>query len=115
MVGLDAYGEGSPIPSQIAAVLAGRKFATFKKFREALWTAIANDSTLTEQFTEQNVQLMKKGLAPFSQGKEHVGKNGKYEIHHIDEVANGGAVYDIDNLRIVTPREHIRIHSRKKT
>jgi hypothetical protein len=113
-LGSKPYGEGSPIPLQIAAVLAGRKFATFKKFREAFWIAIANDSVLSAQFTKRNVQLMEEGFAPFSQGKEHVGKNGKYQIHHIDEVANGGAVYDIDNLRIVTPREHIRIHSRKK-
>lgn len=113
-LGSKPYEEGSPIPSQIAAVLAGRKFPTFKKFREAFWIAIANDSVLSAQFTKRNVQLLEEGLAPFSQGKEHVGKNGKYQTHHIDEVANGGAVYDIDNLRLVTPREHIRIHSRKK-
>ncbi|EPH2777972.1 TPA: HNH endonuclease [Klebsiella pneumoniae] len=34
----------------------------------------------------------------------------KYEIHHIKPIEEGGGVYDIDNLRIVTPKLHKFIH-----
>ncbi|WP_413081246.1 HNH endonuclease signature motif containing protein [Yersinia vastinensis] len=44
--------------------------------------------------------------------KEHVGGREKYEIHHVNPINGGGAVYDIDNLRVVTPKRHIEIHTR---
>ncbi|MFB2764009.1 hypothetical protein [Marinobacter shengliensis] len=43
---------------------------------------------------------------PATSGRE------KYEIHHLEEIQNGGAVYDLDNMTITTPRNHIRIHSK---
>ncbi|WP_341352873.1 hypothetical protein [Marinobacter halodurans] len=39
-----------------------------------------------------------------------MGKRNSYEIHHLDEVRNGGKVYDIDNLRVNTPKNHLEIH-----
>ncbi|WP_370737725.1 MULTISPECIES: HNH endonuclease signature motif containing protein [unclassified Pseudomonas] len=38
---------------------------------------------------------------------------GQFEIHHIIPVHPSGAVYDIDNMRIMTPRLHIQTHSKK--
>ncbi|RIP91823.1 HNH endonuclease signature motif containing protein, partial [Salmonella enterica] len=32
------------------------------------------------------------------------------EIHHIKPIEEGGGVYDIDNLRITTPKLHKFIH-----
>ena len=34
----------------------------------------------------------------------------KIEIHHKHEIASGGAVYDLDNLLLMTPRVHIDHH-----
>ncbi|EIC1582647.1 HNH endonuclease, partial [Escherichia coli] len=34
-------------------------------------------------------------------------------IHHRVAIEYGGSVYDIDNLRIVTPRLHDEIHYRR--
>ncbi|MBF4313241.1 HNH endonuclease, partial [Vibrio anguillarum] len=36
------------------------------------------------------------------------------EIHHITQIQHGGEVYHIDNLRINTAKNHIRIHSNEK-
>ncbi|WP_367834585.1 hypothetical protein [Pseudomonas lundensis] len=33
-----------------------------------------------------------------------------HELHHIDRIADGGAVYDVDNLRANTPKNHIDLH-----
>ncbi len=35
---------------------------------------------------------------------------GSFELHHADEVAKGGKVYDVDNLNVVTPKHYIDIH-----
>ena len=35
------------------------------------------------------------------------------EIHHMERIADGGATYDVDNLRVNTPKKHIDIHSSK--
>ncbi|EHM7064882.1 HNH endonuclease [Salmonella enterica] len=56
---------------------------------------------------------MKLGRAPTVRFKDSVGKRVKYEIHHRDEVAKGGDVYNVDNLNVVTPKRHIEIHRGK--
>ncbi|WP_082356751.1 HNH endonuclease signature motif containing protein [Pseudomonas nunensis] len=38
------------------------------------------------------------------------GGNGRYEIHHIEHIQHGGAVYDIGNLCVASPKRHIEIH-----
>lgn len=47
------------------------------------------------------------------QETEQVGGREKYEIHHVTGVGQDGAVYDVDNMRITTPKLHINIHSNK--
>ncbi|WP_231508925.1 HNH endonuclease signature motif containing protein, partial [Pseudomonas viridiflava] len=43
-----------------------------------------------------------------------VGGRTKFEIHHKNLIADGGAVYDFDNLVIMTPKQHINHHRSKK-
>ncbi|WP_346342810.1 hypothetical protein [Pseudomonas sp. MPC6] len=38
------------------------------------------------------------------------GNGGSFELHHADEVAKGGKVYDVDNLNVAPPKHHIDIH-----
>ncbi len=42
------------------------------------------------------------------------GKRCSFEIHHVEPIKNGGNIYDLDNLRVVTPKRHIEIHSNKE-
>ena len=53
---------------------------------------------------------MLNGLAPVSPRAGHAGKRIAFELHHIELIKDGGAVYDTDNINVVTPRRHIDIH-----
>lgn len=105
---------GSPIPSQIADQLRGREFSSFDDFRKAFWQAVGNDSQLSSQFNSRNRSNLAKGLSPAARLEDQAGMRIAYEIHHIEEIAKGGAVYDLDNLGVTTPRRHIDIHRETK-
>ncbi|MDF0729401.1 S-type pyocin domain-containing protein [Pseudomonas entomophila] len=105
--------EGAPIPSRIAEKLTGRWYAEFDRLREAFWKEVAADSAFSMHFTQGNLARMGAGLAPRSPGAERVGKRTSFELHHINAVANGGAVYDLDNIVVMTPRKHIDHHSKR--
>ena len=103
-------GLGAPIPSYIADKLRGQSFGSFDSFRAAFWIEVSRDAELARQFNDRNLSDMANGLAPISRRHEQAGKRRKFEIHHIDHIRDGGAVYDLDNLRVVTARHHIEIH-----
>jgi len=101
---------GAPVPTQIADRLRGREFSSFDDFRKAFWQAVGTDSQLSGQFNPDNIKRTAKGLAPAARVADQVGKRISYELHHVEPVAEGGAVYDVDNLGVTTPRHHIDIH-----
>jgi hypothetical protein len=106
-------GEVGLIPRQVADQLRGRTFTSFDSMREAIWRAVAADPALAEQFSAANRTLMGRGNAPFARPSLQTGTNFNqraYNIHHIDPVEGGGAVYDLDNLIIVAPSYHDLIH-----
>ncbi|WP_460147105.1 S-type pyocin domain-containing protein [Pseudomonas sp. S2_A02] len=106
-----SQGDGAPVPSQIAEQLSGRQFRNFRAFREAFWKTVSADPELSEQFRNSNRALMAKGRSPVAIPEEGVGGNKVFELHHLDYIKNGGEVYDMDNLRVVTPKRHVEIHS----
>lgn len=65
------------------------------------------------QFSKSNQFEMLNGNAPFSIPSEQVGGRQRFEIHHIDFIRNGGKVYDMDNMRINTVKNHLKQHSNK--
>ncbi|WP_123449294.1 S-type pyocin domain-containing protein [Pseudomonas fluorescens] len=103
-------GIGAPIPTRIADRLRGREFSSFDAFRKAFWTEVVNDPELAEQFKPQNIALMRSGSAPHARYQDAAGKRKTYELHHVVWVSEGGAMYDIENLRVSTPKNHIDIH-----
>jgi hypothetical protein len=107
-------GEGAKIPTQIADKLRGREFPNFRAFREALWKATANDDELSKQFRASNINEMKNGRAPFSRKSDRLGGQEKFQLHHVNQVSKDGAVYDIDNIRVVTPKYHSELHKGDK-
>lgn len=110
-------GSGAPIPAHIADKLRGREFKNFDDFREALWLEVSKDPVLMEQFLESNQDALRRGHSPFTpaEGHYHGPKEiiNKFQIHHLIAIEHGGGVYDIDNLRIVTPLLHDDIHYRR--
>ncbi len=108
-------GQGAAIPAQIADKLRGREFSSFDRFREAFWRAVANDPELSGQFIELNQRRMReKGYSPFTPSKEKVGGRDKFELHHVISIKDNGVIYDVDNLRVITPKRHIEIHSKNR-
>ncbi|CAI1809374.1 Colicin-D [Serratia entomophila] len=101
---------GSPVPSQVADKLRGREFANFDAFRKAFWQEVSKDPALSKQFIVSNRSRMAVGKAPKARKLDAAGKRTSFEIHHINEISKGGDVYNIDNLRVMTPKRHVDIH-----
>ncbi|WLI10059.1 MULTISPECIES: hypothetical protein [Pseudomonas] len=105
-----ARTDGAPIPSQIADQLRGKEFANFHRFREAFWRTVAADISLNTQFNATNLRFMRKGSAPFPITNDQYGGRVKFELHHRLEIAQGGGVYDMENIVVMTPRRHVLVH-----
>ncbi|WP_313645976.1 S-type pyocin domain-containing protein, partial [Pseudomonas sp.] len=103
--------EGAPIPSQIADLLRGVEFRNFDAFRRRFWKSVANDPELSKQFSERDLARMRKnGNAPLVNDEDIYMSQMTFAIHHVLPISEGGGVYDMSNLRIVTPRVHNTIH-----
>lgn len=107
-------GLGAPVPSQIADKLRGKSFRNFDHFREDFWLAVAECPELLSQFNKSNQVIITNGGAPFVIEEQAVGGRELFELHHVKEIQYDGPVYDMDNLRVNTPRNHIRIHKKEK-
>ncbi|VDZ82953.1 type VI secretion system tube protein TssD [Kluyvera intermedia] len=110
-------GNGAPIPAHIADKLRGRKYKNFGEFRESLWLEVSKDPELIEQFLKSNRERINRGTAPWTpDAGYYYGPNmtvKKFQIHHVIAIEHGGEVYDMDNLKVVTPRLHDEIHYRR--
>ncbi|MGJ7547156.1 S-type pyocin domain-containing protein [Pseudomonas alloputida] len=110
-----ASREGAPIPAQIADLLRGVEFRNFDAFRRRFWKSVANDPELSKQFSERDlVRMRKNGNAPLVNDEDIYMSQMTFAIHHVLPISEGGGVYDMSNLRIVTPRVHNTIHYGEK-
>ena len=103
-------GLGVPVPARVADRLRGKSFTSFDKFRKAFWMAVVNDPELSSQFSLKNIDRMRDGFAPTARYADAVGKRKVFELHHVEWISEGGKVYDVDNMRVNTPRNHLAIH-----
>jgi hypothetical protein len=97
------------VPKQIADKLRGKKFSSFDKLRNEFWLAISQESILADQFSKSNITRMSGGLAPIALENQWLGENKSYVLHHKTPIQQGGGVYDLNNLVVVTPRYHKEI------
>lgn len=104
---------GAPIPEQVANKLRGKKFNSFDEFRKAIWNEISKFPELIKNLSKNNKTLVSKGYSPFARKKDQVGGRKVHELHHDNPISEGGEVYDMDNLRVTTPKRHIDIHRGK--
>ncbi len=107
-------GLGAPVPTRIADQLRGQTFRDFDAFRAAFWTTVGNDPELLSQFKASNQSFLLNGNSPFAPKTERNGGNARYELHHIEHIQHGGAVFDVDNLCVMTPKRHVEIHKEDK-
>lgn len=100
---------GALIPDEIDSQLVGKPVKNMKEFRELFWKAVAH-SSLADQFASQNVTRMLKGLAPKTPMLDAYKMHSSFVLHHHVPISEGGDVYNLDNIRIVTPTAHQNIH-----
>jgi len=105
--------EGAPFPARIADQLRGQPFRDWRNMREDIWIAVAEDPELSQHFSKSNIQRMRDGNSPFVPVSGRVGGREVFELHHVHPIAQGGAVYDIDNIVVMTPKNHIALHGKK--
>jgi hypothetical protein len=110
---LDA-GVPTPIPLQVARQLEGQTFNRFGDLRAAIWRSVANDADLSTGFGKASLGQMAEGNAPFAPRVYQTNPSDagmRFNLHHIETVASGGPVYDLSNLRIVSPKVHFGLHN----
>lgn len=107
-------GRGAPIPASIADQLRDKNFDSFDKFRSAFWALVGRNGELLIQFSPGNRGLIKRGFAPKALEDDWARGRTTFELHHVHEIQNGGDVYNLDNLMIVTPKVHINYHEASK-
>ncbi|MDI4652541.1 MULTISPECIES: HNH endonuclease signature motif containing protein [Pseudoalteromonas] len=101
-----SHGSFGKIPRQVGEKLSGKSFNTFSEFRSEFWKQVSKDSVLSKQFNKQNISRMKNGKAPFASETQHNGLNRTFQIHHKKPINQGGSVYSLDNLLVVSPKYH---------
>ena len=94
------------IPKSIANELRGKTYNNFDEFRSAFWKAAASDPNLSSQFSKSNLKRMQEGYAPIAPANQWLGEQKSYILHHKTPISQGGGVYNVDNLNVVTPRYH---------
>ncbi|MBK5312268.1 S-type pyocin domain-containing protein [Pseudomonas sp. TH35] len=103
-------GNGAVISNRIADKLRGQHFSNFRSFREEFWRVAIDDPEWAPQFNTNNFNEMKNGRAPFTRKNDRLGGKVKFELHHVNHISEGGDVYDIDNIRVITPKRHSELH-----
>lgn len=103
------HEKGAYIPSSIAEKLRGRSFSRFDKFREAFWTEVGRDPELVNQFSPFNQGKLHTGKAPNVKEGESGSRSEVFELHHVWEIQDGGPVYDMDNIILLTSSAHKEI------
>ncbi len=104
------HANAARVPRQVADKLQGKTFKNFAHFRREFWKTIANDPILRKGFKEKDLKAMKsRGTAPVAHLSQWDGQNEYYNLHHVKPIHDGGGVYDLDNIVVVTPRYHKEI------
>lgn len=103
------FGNAGLFPKSVADKLKGKEFNSFDDFRQQFWKTVADDPDLASQFRPQNIGRMKDGKAPRVSSTQNLGEQKSYILHHKTPINQGGSVYDMDNLYIITPKFHKEI------
>ncbi|EAO6252864.1 colicin [Salmonella enterica] len=101
---------GSPIPDRIADKLRDKVFKNFDDFRKKFWEEVSKDPELSKNLSPSNKAGVSKGYSPFTPKEQQVGGRKVHELHHDKPISQDGGVYDMDNIRVTTPKRHIDIH-----
>lgn len=71
---------------------------------------ISTAEHFTYPFSDPNLARMKKGYPPRAPYSETVKNRRSYEMRHSVPTCEGGALSEMDNLRILTPKQCISLY-----
>ncbi|MEM9989943.1 MAG: hypothetical protein AAF723_10535, partial [Pseudomonadota bacterium] len=77
-------------------------------FRTEFWKEVSRHPKLMQGFDPGSASLVKRGFAPYTTNRQKLGARKRYEIDHVHELQDGGNVYDMNNLVIRTPLNHVK-------
>jgi len=103
-----SHGNAAKVPLQVAEKLAGREFNNWGHFRKAFWREVGRDPILAAQFDADDIQRMRKGTAPQVAELQVLGKRKTLNIDHHEDLQFNGNMYDMNNLIIRTPLNHVK-------
>ncbi|HBP18365.1 MAG TPA: hypothetical protein DEA08_11320 [Planctomycetes bacterium] len=100
------------IPEPVARKLRGRKFKNWQDFRQEFWKAVDEIPGIRDQFSRSSQGRIAKRPALAPRVPQHAadarmgrGANS-LNLDHTRDIADGGGVYDLGNIRVMTPRRH---------
>jgi hypothetical protein len=104
-------GNAGFIPKEIGDKLNGKYFKSFDEFRGEFWRTVADTPRYSQEFNHDPVNLgrMNAGNSPLTVREQRFYERKYYELHHMLPIKDGGAVYNLDNLVVVTPKYHMEI------
>jgi hypothetical protein len=94
------------IPQQVATKLRGQTFKNFDDFRSKFWKAVSEVPEIANDFLPENRLRMSNGHAPYVPLGAESASHNTFILHHINPIHNGGGVYDLGNLVVVSPKYH---------
>ncbi|WP_060508573.1 S-type pyocin [Pseudomonas sp. NBRC 111124] len=94
------------LPEHITNKLAEQTFNNFDDFSQAFWLAIAEDPIYSQQFVTSQLNRIKQGWPPRAPFGETAKGVRDYQVCHLDPPASGGAMYDAENLRIMSALQY---------
>jgi LysM domain len=98
------------IPKQVLDKLKGQRLNSGSDLTRAIWKAVADTPELAKDLTKGDIWRIRNNLSPRALKEDWYGKQRALVVHHNNEIQHGGAVYDLSNLTIVTPKAHNRLH-----
>ncbi|HGA2319400.1 TPA: S-type pyocin [Pseudomonas putida] len=94
------------LPDHIAKSLSKQTFGSFDDFSQAFWLAIAEEPVYSQLFVTSQLKRIKQGWPPRAPFAETAKGLRSYQICHLDLPEFGGALYDADNLRIMSALQY---------
>jgi hypothetical protein len=97
------------IPGQVVLLLRGRCMESFEDCRQKIWKAVASVPKLAAEFSAPNCALMSRGLAPKAPPDLQVPGITNFNIVHVEHPSDGGELYNLDNIRVISPLRRYQI------
>jgi hypothetical protein len=104
-----AHARVAPFPRQIAERMRRiGYFRNWREFRETFWRMVEQDPFLRIGWSDGNIASMRRGHAPHVEASQAVGggPNAVWQLNHVHPLEHGGALYDFDNIEVVSPLFH---------